>query len=79
VRKRRKWGETGVEVVENLKSETRITLCAKEILKMKKRQKLGLRKMEAYVDGKTMVTIYNREILIHENRKDKCLELEIEI
>jgi hypothetical protein len=26
-----------------------------------------------------MVTIYNSEMLKHENRKDKCLELEIEI
>jgi hypothetical protein len=46
---------------------------------MKKRRQVGLRKMEALVDGKTMMTIYNSEMLIQENRKDKCLELEIEI
>lgn len=59
-RNRWKWGGRGgiVEVAENLKLETRITLCAEEILKMKKRRHVGLRKMEAHINGRTMVTIY---------------------
>ena len=39
--------------------------------------------METRVNGRTMVTryiyIYNSEMLIRGNGKDKCLELEIEI
>ena len=43
-------GQWIVEVAENLKLETRITLCAEEILKMKKRLHVGLRKIEARVN-----------------------------
>ena len=53
VRKRRNLeggGQWIVEVAENLKLETRITLCAEEILKMKKRLHVGLRKIEARVN-----------------------------